>query len=98
MLVKRFYDETLAQASYLVGSTTTDDAIVIDPNLEIEQYVAVADAEHLRITHVAETHIHADFVSGVRALAARTGARLLLSGEGGSDWKYEFAAADDAQL
>jgi hydroxyacylglutathione hydrolase len=81
-----------------VGSTTTDDAIVIDPNLDFEQYIKAAADERLRITYVAETHIHADFVSGARALAAQTGARLLLSGEGGNDWKYAFAAEDGAHL
>jgi hydroxyacylglutathione hydrolase len=98
MLLKRFYDERLAQASYLLGCTQTGDAIVIDPNRDVAQYVAAADAERLRITHVTETHIHADFVSGSRELAARTGARLLLSDEGGVDWRYAFAASDGATL
>ena len=96
MLLKRFYDESLAQASYLVGSTNTGEAVVIDPNRDIEQYVRAAAVHHQRITHVAETHIHADFVSGARALAARTGARLVLSGEGGPDWQYAFAQGDGA--
>lgn len=84
----------LAQASYLVGCGTTGEALVVDPNRAIDQYQRVAAAEQLRITHVTETHIHADFVSGARELAARTGARLLLSAEGGSDWRY--AHLDDA--
>ena len=62
------------------------------------QYLDGAKSEGLRITHVTETHIHADFVSGARALAARTGATLLLSAEGGADWQYAFAAADGATL
>jgi hydroxyacylglutathione hydrolase len=98
MLLKRFYDETLAQASFLIGSTATDEAIVIDPNRDLEQYVEAAAAEHRRITHVTETHIHADFVSGARALAARTGAQLLLSGAGDADWQYRFARDDHATL
>jgi hydroxyacylglutathione hydrolase len=98
MFVRRFYDDDLAQASYLIGSPATGEAIVIDPNRDIEQYLAGARAEGLRITHVSETHIHADFVSGARALAARTGATLLLSAEGGTDWQYAFAAADGATL
>jgi hydroxyacylglutathione hydrolase len=98
MLLKRFYDETLAQASFLIGSTATDEAIVIDPNRDLEQYVEAAAAEHRRITQVTETHIHADFVSGARALAARTGAQLLLSGEGTEDWQYKFAREDHARL
>src|SRR5262249_6347621 len=64
--------------------------IVIDPNRDAEQYVKAADAKHARITHVTETHIHADFVSGSRELAARTGATLHVSDEGGDDWRYAF--------
>jgi hydroxyacylglutathione hydrolase len=91
MLLKRFYDERLAQASFLVGCQATGEALVVDPNRDAEQYIAAARAEGLRITHVTETHIHADFVSGSRELASRTGATLLLSGEGGTDWQYGFA-------
>jgi hydroxyacylglutathione hydrolase len=98
MLLKRFYDEKLAQASYLVGCAATGEALVIDPHREVECYVRAAEQEGLRITHVTETHIHADFVSGSRELARRTGATLLLSDEGDADWRYEFAAADRATL
>ena len=91
MLLKRFYDSKLAQASYLIGCSATGDAIVFDANRDVEQYVRAAADEGLRVTHVTETHIHADFVSGSRELAARTGAKLLLSGEGGPDWSYGFA-------
>jgi hydroxyacylglutathione hydrolase len=94
MLLKRFYDEPLAQASYLIGCAATGEALVVDPSRDVEQYVRAAEEEGLRVTHVAETHIHADFVSGARELAARTGASLYLSGEGGPDWAYAFA--DDA--
>lgn len=98
MLLERFYDPKLAQASYLVGCGATGEALVLDPNRDVDQYVTAADDEGLRITHVTETHIHADFVSGSRELAARTGARLYLSGEGGPDWQYAFAAGDGAVL
>ncbi|HKW10640.1 MAG TPA: MBL fold metallo-hydrolase, partial [Gemmatimonadaceae bacterium] len=64
MLLKRFYDEGLAQASYMVGAESSDDALVIDPLRDVEPYLAAAAAEGLRISHVTETHIHADFVSG----------------------------------
>ncbi len=90
MLLKRFYDTKLAQASYLVGCQATGDAIVVDPNRDIDQYLLAARDEGLRITHVTETHIHADFVSGSRELAERSGARLFLSDEGGDDWRYAF--------
>lgn len=91
MLLKRFYHEGLAQASYMVGCQSTGEALIIDPNRNIEQYMEAAEQNGLRITGVTETHIHADFVSGARELAARTGAKLYLSDEGPADWKYTYA-------
>jgi hydroxyacylglutathione hydrolase len=76
MLLKYFYDKSLAHASYLVGCQRTGEAIVIDPSRAVDQYIEAAAAEGLRITGSAETHIHADFVSGSRELADRTGATL----------------------
>jgi hydroxyacylglutathione hydrolase len=98
MFFRHFYDHQLAQASYLVGCPASGDALVVDPNRNIEQYLATAGAEGLRVTHVTETHIHADFVSGARELAHRAGARLHLSGTGGPDWCYAYAADAGAAL
>jgi len=98
MLLKRFYDDGLAQASYLIGCAATGEAIVIDANRDVQQYLDAAAAERLRITHVSETHIHADYVSGSRELAKRAGATLFLSAEGGPDWQYAFATSDAATL
>lgn len=98
MLLKRLYDTKLAQASYLVGCAATGEAVVVDPNRDIEQYIRAAESENLRITHVTETHIHADFVSGARELAARAGAALYLSDEGGAEWNYDYAGQDGAVL
>ncbi len=98
MYFQRFYDTPLAQASYLIGCQATGEAVVIDANRDVGQYIEAAEREKLRITHVTETHIHADFVSGSRELAQATGARLLLSAEGGRDWQYAFAAQDGALL
>ncbi|MEO7360601.1 MAG: MBL fold metallo-hydrolase [Gemmatimonadaceae bacterium] len=98
MFFKQFYDTPLAQASYMVGCQATGEAIVIDPSRNVAPYVRAAEQEGLRIVNVTETHIHADFVSGSRELSALTGARMLLSAEGGQDWQYAFAAADNAQL
>ena len=98
MLLRRFYDEALAQASYLIGCQATGDAIVIDANRNAEQYEKVAREEGVRITQVTETHIHADYLSGSRELARRNSAQLLLSGEGGTDWQYRFAHDDGATL
>src|SRR5882672_2961184 len=98
MLLKRLYDPNLAQASYLIGCQATGEAIVVDPNRDVDQYLQAAADEGVRITHVTETHIHADFVSGSRELAERTGAQLYLSDEGGDDWRYAFAKDANATL
>lgn len=98
MYLERFYDAKLAQASYLVGCAATSEAVVVDANRDLDQYIQAAEREKLRITHVTETHIHADYVSGSRELAERTGARLYLSREGGPDWQYAFADETDAEL
>lgn len=88
MLFKRFYDDNLAQASYMIACERTREAVVVDPNIDIAQYTRAAGAERLRIAHVTETHIHADFVSGAHALAEVAGAQLHLSAEGGDKWGY----------
>ncbi|MDQ3697841.1 MAG: rhodanese-like domain-containing protein, partial [Gemmatimonadota bacterium] len=98
MLLKRFYDVKLAQASYLIGCQATGEALVVDANRDVEQYMRSAVAEGVRIAHVTETHIHADFVTGSRELAHRTGAALYLSGEGGVDWSYAYAPEAGATL
>ena len=96
MIVKRFFEPALAQTSYLIGCGMAGEAIVIDPHRDADLYITAAGAHDLRITHVTETHIHADFLSGSRELAHRTGAALLLSDEGDEDWKYAFA--DEGRL
>ncbi len=88
MLFRRFYDENLAQASYLIACEKTREAIVVDPNSDVAQYTRAAGADRVRIAHVTETHIHADFVSGVGALADAAGAALHLSGEASGEWGY----------
>jgi hydroxyacylglutathione hydrolase len=90
MLLRYFYDRSLAQASYLVACQQCGEAMIIDPARDISPYLEAARAEGVRIAHVAETHIHADFVSGARELAHAAGARLYLSAEGGSDWLYRY--------
>lgn len=90
MYFQRVYDAGLAQASYFIGCQKAGVALVIDPKRDVDTYLEIARQNNMRITHVAETHIHADFLSGSRELAALTGAKLYLSDEGGSDWQYEF--------
>lgn len=91
MILRYFYDDKLAQASYMVGCAKTGEALVIDPMRNILPYLKIAEKEGLRITHVTETHIHADFVSGSRELAAATGATIYLSDMGDAEWKYAYA-------
>ena len=90
MYFKHVYEDGLAQASYVVGCQATGSAIVIDPRRDIQVYLEIADSEGFSIDYITETHIHADFLSGTRELAAATGAKVLLSGEGGADWQYDF--------
>jgi hydroxyacylglutathione hydrolase len=98
VLLHRVWDPKLAQASYLIGCTEAKEALVIDANRDVDQYLALAASLNLRIAYVAETHIHADFASGSRELAVRAKARLYLSDEGGDGWRYGFAASDGATL
>ena len=98
MILQRFYDDNLAQASYLIGCAATGEAIIVDPNRDIDQYVQAAEVEGLRVSAVTETHIHADFVSGSRELTERVGARVFLSSEGGDEWQYAFARESSATL
>jgi hydroxyacylglutathione hydrolase len=90
MLFERIYDEDLAQASYLIGCQATGQAAVVDPRRDVQVYLDRAGEEDLEIVAVTETHIHADYLSGSRELAAATGATLYLSDEGDEDWKYGF--------
>lgn len=90
MFFQHIYDNSLAQGSYLVGCQATGEAIVIDAQRDIDIYLDIARQNNLRITHIAETHIHADFLCGSRELAAVTGATMYLSDEGGDDWQYQF--------
>ena len=91
MFFQNIYEKGLAQASYLIGCQKTGEAIVIDPRRDIDVYLEIAEREKLKITKITETHIHADFLSGTRELAAVTNAEILLSDEGGKDWEYQFS-------
>src|SRR5256885_2281451 len=91
MILRHFFEPRLAQSSFLVGCTATGNALVIDPNRRIDQYVDAAAKDGLRIRAVTETHIHEDFVCGARTLARQTGATLYVSAEGGPDSEYGFA-------
>lgn len=90
MIFHRVYDDKLAQAGYLIGCPGSGEAIVIDPSRDIEPFLHLAKKEGLRIAHITETHIHADYLSGSRELANHTGATLYVSDEGDDLWKYAF--------
>ncbi|HRP90537.1 MAG TPA: MBL fold metallo-hydrolase [Edaphocola sp.] len=90
MFFEQIYDKTLAQGSYLIGCQATKEAIVIDAKRDIDTYLDIAKRNNLKITHITETHIHADYLCGSRELAAATGAAMYLSDEGGEGWLYEF--------
>ena len=90
MLLRQIFDPQLAQYAYLIGCQQTGEALIIDPERDVDRYIRLAQQEGLRITAVAETHIHADFLSGGRELAEGHGAHLYVSDEGGPDWRYEW--------
>lgn len=90
MFMRMVYDESLAQAAYVIGCQRTGEAIVFDPERDVDRYIGLAEANSLRLVAAAETHIHADFLSGSRELAERVGARVYLSDEGDADWKYQW--------
>lgn len=98
MLLKYFYDKALAHASYLVGCQKTGEAILIDPDRHIDHYLQAAKREGMRIVGTAETHIHADYVSGSREVAEKIGAKIFVSDEGPADWKYTFVNDYEHQL
>lgn len=90
MYFEQIYERGLAQSSYIVGCQVSGTALVIDPRRDVDIYLEIAEREGLSIRYVTETHIHADFLSGTRELATKTGAEILLSDEGGRDWQYAF--------
>lgn len=92
MLLERIYDEDLSQAGYFLGCQSSGEALVVDPRRDIQVHLDLAAHHGMRITAVTETHVHADFLSGTRELAAATGATAYVSGEGGQDWQYGFEA------
>ena len=91
MYFEQFYLGCLAHASYLFGSE--GEAVVVDPQRDIEIYLEAAQKQQLRIRHIFETHLHADFVSGHKELAARTGATIYLGKAAGATFPH--VAVDD---
>jgi hydroxyacylglutathione hydrolase len=91
MFLRQITDPSLAQNAYLIGCQRTGEAVVIDPERDLDRYFQVAAENGLRITAVADTHIHADYLSGAREMMERHGATGYLTAEGGPDWQFEWA-------
>lgn len=89
MYFKQIFEEKLAQYAYIIGCQKTGEAIVLDPMRDIDQYIQDAHREGLKVVAAADTHIHADYLSGLRELAER-GVKIYASDEGDADWKYEW--------
>lgn len=98
MYFKSFTDEKLAQNAYLIGCQRTGESIIIDAPRNFDHILEAAEKEGLRVTAAADTHIHADYVSGARQLAVQHGAKLYLSDEGDENWKYGFTDGIDVEL
>jgi glyoxylase-like metal-dependent hydrolase (beta-lactamase superfamily II) len=95
MILRQFYLNCLAHASYLVGDDASATAAVVDPQRDVDQYLAFADAHGLRIAHVILTHFHADFVAGHLELRDRTGANIYLGAAARAE--YPFTSLRDGE-
>jgi glyoxylase-like metal-dependent hydrolase (beta-lactamase superfamily II)/rhodanese-related sulfurtransferase len=93
MYFKQFYLGCLAHASYLLGSE--GEAAVVDPQRDVDQYINEAEAQGLKIKYVIETHLHADFVSGHRELAERTGAEIVFGQKAGATFPHRAVRDGD---
>ena len=91
--VERFYLGCLAHASYMIASEGV--AAVIDPQRDVEIYLEAAAGKEWKIEHIIETHVHADFVSGHRELAERTGAHIYLGAGSGAEFPHVAVADGD---
>lgn len=91
MFLRQITYSSLAQNAYMIGCQRTGEAIVIDPERDVDRYLKIAADNGFRLTAVADTHIHADYLSGARELMKHHGAIAYLSAEGGPDWQFEWA-------
>src|SRR5712664_2782956 len=93
MYVEQFFLGCLAHASYMLGSQ--GEAIVVDPQRDVDLYLKAAEEHGLKIRHVFETHLHADFVSGHRELAERTGATIVFGAKAGATFPHRAVKDGD---
>lgn len=94
MFFEQIFEEKLAQYAYLIGCQRSGEAIVVDPMRDIDRYKELAAKHNLKIIAAAETHIHADYLSGLREFAEE-GLKVYASDEGDKDWKYEWLIGSD---
>jgi hydroxyacylglutathione hydrolase len=88
MILKQFYLNCLAHASYLIGDEQTHTAAVVDPQRDVDQYLAFAAEHGLRIEHVFLTHLHADFIAGHLELRDRVGAKIYLGAAAKAEYSF----------
>ena len=96
MILKQFYLNCLAHASYLIGDTGSHTAAVVDPQRDVDQYLAFAAEHDLRIAHVFLTHFHADFVAGHLELRDRAGVTIYLGARAKAE--YPFTPLGDGDV
>lgn len=94
MYVQQFFVRGLSHSSYLLGGSKT--CAIIDPRRDVQIYIDAAEEMGLRITHILQTHLHADFVSGHMDLAERTGATIVVPASGGSKFEHMGVAEGDS--
>lgn len=95
MFTQQFFVEGLGCASYIVGCEAQGVAAVIDPDRNVQKYLDVAQSRNLKITHIIETHLHADHVSGDTDLAQRTGADIYVHEASGAEYPHKPLHHDD---
>ena len=95
MILKQIFEPKLAQYSYLVGSEKTLEVIIVDPMRDVDRYISIAKKENLKIVAAAETHIHADYLSGAREMADRFGYRIYAANSPDEEWKFNWLINGD---
>src|SRR5438270_2226449 len=96
LVFKTIQTEGIAELSYLLGDDDEGIGAIFDPRADVEVYATMAREAGLAITHIFETHIHADLVSGSRELCARLeSAKIFVSHEGGAEYKFEVEKIKD---
>lgn len=98
MFTQQFFIKGLGCASYLVGDEQTNTAAVIDPDRDVQKYLDAASAGGFKITHIIETHLHADHVSGNTELADRTGAAIYLHASAGAKFLHHAVREGDTLM